>query len=329
MAALIGGSPSHLPMINRGPQVSRGSTSSRVGGPALVRPPTLRRMSLPPTYSLASARAVGLTRGQLRGPGFVRLAHDLVVRLDDAIDLRERLQLLAGVLPGDAAFSHLTAAALLGAHVDAPARAHVALSPRRVLPQRAEFVVHVRRLEAVDVIEHEGLRVTSGPQTFLDLAALLPPAELVAVGDALLAREHMTPEALAARLARAERVRGVVRVRACAPVLSGQAMSRPESLMRYWLVTSDLPDPVPQVPVHDRWGREVAHGDLGYERWRVLLEYEGQQHAERDQFGSDIERYSLMGADGWLVLRFAKRQLNPPTVLDRTRRALLSRGWRP
>ena len=98
--------------------------------------------------------------------------------------------------------------------------------------------------------------------------------------------------------------------------------------MRYWIVTSDLPDPTPQVPIHDRFGHVVAHGDLGYPEWKVLLEYEGRQHAEVDQFGRDVERYSLMAAGGWLVLRFTGRHVNGPTiVVDRTRRALISRGW--
>jgi hypothetical protein len=284
---------------------------------------------LPPTYSAASARAAGLTRGQLRGSGFVRLAHDLVVRLDDAIDERERLQLFSTVLPDDAAFSHATAAALFGAPIDAPRRPHVALTPRRILPQRAELVVHARRLEADDVTQHAGLRLTSGAQTFLDLAPALWPAELVAIGDALLREGHMTAESLQERLARAARVRGVLRARTCAPLLSPLAMSRPESLMRYWLISSDLPDPQPQVPIKDSRGRNVAHGDLGYEEWRVLLEYEGRQHAEGDQFGRDIDRYSLMATTGWLVLRFAKRHLGPATIAGRTRGALISRGWRP
>ena len=287
-------------------------------------------MPLPPTYSAASARAAGLTRAQLRGAGYVRLAHDLTACLDDAIDARERLHLLAQVLPGDAAYSHATAAAVLGASVDFPSRPHVALTPRRVLPQHAGFVVHARRMEADDVVIHQGLRVTSGAQAFLDLAAELPPEELVAVGDALLRATHLTTPALTARLARADRVRGVVRARACAPLLSPLAMSRPESLLRYWLVTSPLPDPQPQVAIHDRWDRVVAHGDLGYPEWRVLLEYEGRQHADHEQFGRDVDRYSLMGADGWLVLRFAGRHIAGPTVVvERTRRALLSRGWRP
>jgi hypothetical protein len=287
-------------------------------------------MSLPPFYSAQNARAAGLSRGRLRGQAFVRLSYDLVARLDDAIDSRDRLRLLATALPPDAAFSHLTAAAVFGAPVDSPPRVHVALAPRRVLPQRAELVVHARRLEPADVVLHDGLRLTSGPQTYLDLAAVLPPAELVAAGDALLRLRHMTPTGLSERLARADRVRGVVRARECAPLLSPLSMSRPESVLRYWLLDSDLPEPELQVPVHDGWGREVAHADLGYARWKVALEYEGRQHAQAEQFGRDVDRYSLMAADGWLVLRFAGRHLGgPTTVVDRTRRALLSRGWRP
>jgi hypothetical protein len=158
----------------------------------------------------------------------------------------------------------------------------------------------------------------------------MSPPELVAVGDALWRGGHMDRHRLAERIARATRVRGVIRARECAPLLSPLAMSRPESLMRYWLVTSDLPDPEPQLPVTDRTGRVVAHADLGYARWRVLLEYEGRQHADAGRFQRDIDRYSLMAAGGWLVLRFAQRHIDAPReLLGRTRAALLSRGWRP
>lgn len=285
-------------------------------------------MAEPTLFTVASARALGITRGRLRGPRYLRLAHGLVVELDDAIDEVERLRLLARALPADAAFSHATAAALLGAPVDLPPRPHVALTPRRVLPQHAGLVVHRRLLEPDDVVRHRGLRLTAGPQTFLDMAARLPPDELVAVGDALWRGGHLDRRRLDDRLARADRVRGVVRARAVAPLLSPLSASRPESLVRYWLVVSDLPDPVPQLPVRDQRGRVVAHGDLGYPEWKVLLEYEGRQHAEADQFGRDVDRYSLMGAGGWLVLRFAARH-GSHTVVERTRGALWSRGWRP
>jgi hypothetical protein len=150
------------------------------------------------------------------------------------------------------------------------------------------------------------------------------------VGDALARCGCLDADGLAARLRRADGTRGVLRARACAPLLDGRAQSRPESLVRYWVSTSDLPAPEPQVPVHDRWGNEVVHADLGYRRWRIALEYEGRQHADPGQFGQDVDRYSLMAADGWLVLRFAARHVRgPAVVVERTRRALLSRGWRP
>jgi len=287
-------------------------------------------MGDPALFTMASARALGMTRAQLRGPRYLRLAHDLVVRLDDALDEAERLQLLARALPADAAYSHGTAAALQGAPIDLPPRPHVVLTPRSVLPQHAGLVVHQRLLQPQDVVRHRGLRVTSGAQTFLDLAALVQREELLAIGDALWRGGHLDPDRLSERLLRADRVRGVVRAREIAPLLNPQAGSRPESLIRYWLLDSDLPEPQLQLPIVDRWGREVAHADLGYARWKLALEYEGRQHADAEQFGRDIDRYSLMAADGWLTLRFADRHLGGPwTVVDRTRRALLSRGWRP
>lgn len=244
-------------------------------------------------------------------------------------DLLTRCRAWSLVLPHDTAFSHATAGELFGAPVTPSPEPHVALTPRRVLPQWTGVVVHSRRLEPQDVASHAGLRVTSGAQTFLDLAPTTWPADLVAIGDALLRSGHMTVESLTERLGRADRVRGVVRARACAPFLSGQAMSRPESLIRYWVTTSDLPTPQAQIPIHDRRGVVRVHADLGFEEWKVALEYEGRQHADDAQFSRDIDRYSLMAADGWLTLRFAKQHLSSSVVLDRTRRTLLSRGWHP
>ena len=280
------------------------------------------------SYTWASARAAGVTRRQVERDGR-RIGHGLYLSAAAEPTLVERCRAWAQALPPDAAFGGATAAVLLGAPLAEPPRPTVVLPPHVVVPARRELVRLVRTLTSADLRVVHDLRVTSGAQTFLDLAAVLPPHELVAVGDALYRGRHLDADSLAERLARADRVRGVLRARACWPLLSPLAQSRPESVMRYWLVSSDLPDPAPQVPVLDRWGEEVAHGDLGYSRWKVLLEYEGRQHAEREQFRRDVDRYSLMGADGWLVLRFADQHLRGPhAVVERTRRALISRGWR-
>ena len=281
------------------------------------------------SYTWSSARAAGVTRRQVERDGR-RIGQGLYLSSAAEPTLRERCLAWAQVLPPGAAFGGVTAAVLAGAPLAEPSRPTVLVPPGVVVPARRELVTLVRTSTPTDVRVLDGIRVTSGAQTFLDLAAMLPPQDLVAVGDALYRAQHLDADGLQERLARADRVRGVVRARECAPLLSPLAQSRPESLIRYWLLTSDLPAPTPQVPVTDRWGREVAHGDLGYSDWRVLVEHEGRQHAELEQFRRDVDRYSLMSADGWLALRFADQHLRTPhTVVDRTRRALLSRGWRP
>ncbi len=285
---------------------------------------------LDPLYTWRNARDRGARRRQISADG-LRISRGLYLSEAVAPSLLSRCRAWTRLLPVDAAFGLETAASLVGAPLAVPPdEIQVILRPRPVLPQRRGLAVHVRQLAAEDVVESAGLRVSSAAQLFLDLASRVQPAELVAVGDYLLRTKRLTRDALARRLARADRVRGVVQARRCAPMLSPLAMSRPESLLRYWLLGSDLPDPEPQVPVVDPWGREVTHADLGYRKWKVALEYEGKQHADAGQFGRDVDRYSLMAADDWLVLRFASRHLTGPwVVVERTRRALSSRGWRP
>jgi len=279
------------------------------------------------SYTWTDARTRGVTRRQIDLDG-IPLARGLYLSRSADGDLATRCTAWSRVLPADAAFAMETAAALYGAASETTDM-HVALRPRRVLPQYAGITVHGRALEDEDVVDHKGVRLTSGAQTFLDLAPRLRPWHHVALGDALMRAGVLNCEDLARRLCRADRVRGVVQARKWAPHLTARSGSHQESVLRFWLLASDLPDPELQLPVYDRWGRPVVHADLGYEEWKIALEYEGRQHADRDQFGRDIDRYSLMAADGWLVLRFAARHIGGPTVpVDRTRRALLSRGWR-
>ncbi|SOE03212.1 hypothetical protein [Blastococcus haudaquaticus] len=281
---------------------------------------------LAPTCTRDQALAAGLTRAQLRDDGR-RISRGLYVSRAVPLDVRAACLATLPVLPPGSAFSHLTAAALLRAPVEHRWPLHLSVPPDVYRPRRVRLRTHVRRLTDDDVVRHGDLPVTSGAQTWLDLAALLPAGELVAVGDALLRAGHLDGMGLSARLRRAGGVRGIVVARELAPLLSPLAASRPESLVRHALVAGGLPEPEVQIPIQDRWGNEVAHADLGWERWKVALEYEGRQHAEARQFGRDVDRYSLMGAGGWLVLRFAGRHLGRlDTVVDRAAAALRSRG---
>ena len=283
---------------------------------------------LPPVYTLAAAEVAELTRAERRQDG-VRVFRGVYRSRALPETLTTTVEAALCVLPLRASASHRTAAALLGAPVAPGARLDVAVPPGAYRPRRRGLRIHVRNLTSVDEARVDGLPVTSGPQTWLDLAASLPAGELVAVGDALYRGGHLDVGTLAERLARAGGVRGVVRARACAPLLTPLAASRPESLVRYAMISSGLPRPVVQAPVLDGRGRTVAHADLGWPEWRVAIEYEGRQHADREQFGRDIDRYSLMAADGWLTVRFAARHLGRlDVVVERAAGALRSRGAR-
>ena len=281
---------------------------------------------LAPFYTRQDAQQAGLTRAQLRDDG-IRVTRGSYVSRAQPLTLDAACHAVARVVPRQAAFSHLTAAALWGAPVSTSGPLQLVVPRGVVRPRRRRLVVAVRTLDVDDVRQHRGLRTTSPAQTWLDLCAGSTPGELVAVGDALLRAGHLDPGGLQRRLDRAAGAPGVVLARRLATVLDPGAASRPESLLRWALLDSPLPAPEVQVPVLDRWGRVLVHGDLGYRRWKVLVEYEGRQHAERDQFRRDVDRYSLTAADGWLVLRFADVHLaRPGVVVDRVGRALLSRG---
>ena len=286
----------------------------------------MERHLLEPSYTRAEALAAGLTRAQLRDDG-VRVSRGAYVSRSVPLTVGTAAAALVPVLPRGAVFSHSTAAALLGAPVRHEWPLHVTVPPGAYRPRRRQLTVHVRELQDDALSAALGVPVTSASQTWLDLAARLAEDELVAVGDAFHRAGHLDAQTLARRLQRGDGTRGIARARRCAPVLTPLSASRPESLVRWWVLDSDLPDPEVQVPVLDPRGRVVAHGDLGYRRWKVLLEYEGRQHAEREQFGRDVDRYSLMAAGGWLVLRFADVHLRRRnTVLDRLAGALRSRG---
>ncbi|MGY1607121.1 MULTISPECIES: endonuclease domain-containing protein [unclassified Geodermatophilus] len=288
----------------------------------------MTRHLLPPIYTRAAADVAELTRAQLAGDG-VRVTRGAFVSRSVPLTTANAARAALAVLPEGAVASHRTAAVLLGAPLRASWPLEFAVRPGVYRARRQRVRVHVRDLTAQDEVRCTGIPVTSGPQTWLDLAARMSGQELVAVGDALYRAGHLDAAALAERLERADGVRGVVRARECAPLLTPLAASRPESLIRYWLVSSELPDPVPQLPVVDRGGRTVAHADLGYEQWQVALEYEGRHHAGRRQFRRDLDRYTLMAAHGWLVLRFGEDDLGRrDQVLSRVAGALRSRGAR-
>lgn len=242
-------------------------------------------------------------------------------------------------------FSHETAAQLwqvpLPGWMQRDSRIHVATFDDSNRPRVAGVVGHQLSNPALRLTERAGLRVLDPATVWLQLAPKLSLDELVAAADHLV----LTPRYLDAhdprpyvpldKLAdRARRFRGRGRRNALAALelVRDGSESPKESLLRLALVRAGLPEPALNLPIVGADGIRIGFGDLVYPDFRVVVEYEGEQHREdAGQFYSDIERHEGFVRAGWIHLRETKVTpgVGPRSTPARTREALRSRGWIP
>jgi hypothetical protein len=234
----------------------------------------------------------------------------------------------------DAFFSHVTAALLLGLPV--PGRLarlrplHVGCpAPARAMAAR-DIVGHSMQIDPDDLIDRGLLRLTGPTRTWLDLAGALRVGELVAVGDYLVHWRY--PVVSVSELAHAveqypSRI-GLKTARAALPLLRTRSESPRESVLRVIIVLAGLPEPECNFEVFDEDGRFLARGDLAYPEYKLLLEYQGDQHrTDRAQWRSDIRRTGRLEDAGWQVLQFTDDDLRDPAALvARIRLRLRARG---
>lgn len=175
---------------------------------------------------------------------------------------------------------------------------------------------------------------------FCQLSATLSLQDLVAVGDALVLsprfrqwdddRPWTSVDDLERRVD-GFRGRGKRTARDAVPLLRPGAASRPESLLRLLLRQPGWPDPEVNAAIREASGRLVAYPDLLYRQWRVVVEYDGDQHrTSRAQYERDVRRLEELSAQGWRVVRVLSRDLfvTPEQTVLRVRAALRQAGWR-
>lgn len=284
--------------------------------------------------------AAGVHPKLLRGSGFRRIFRGVYVdaTVPDSPALRARAAL---TLFHPMAFaSHASAARLHGV-------------PLPVVPEEQVTVVHpdqrrtrhgitclVRSGQQVTVVN--GVRVSPVDQMFVELASYLSLVDLVVVGDNIVRRGLITPAELvehcrASRLpkaALARRAAGYVRERVDSPM---------ESRLRMLIVLAGLPEPLVNITITDVYGQPVRRYDLSWPGVKVIVEYDGRHHIERErQWAADLERREAIDDDGWRLLvvvapglyKTPERTLHRIWTLLRDRRlpglpARLSDAWRP
>ena len=86
--------------------------------------------------------------------------------------------------------------------------------------------------------------------------------------------------------------------------------------------------PEPQLRVRSLGGAVIARVDLGFERERVAVEYDGAWHGEWRRIGPDRERLNRLHAAGWAVVFVTARRLRDPVsvvAMVRTAPAMAAR----
>ncbi|TFC03728.1 hypothetical protein E3O42_06120 [Cryobacterium adonitolivorans] len=244
------------------------------------------------------AARVGLQRElrrEFERKGLVRLRRGVYVLTTEwaALGADERylrrIRAHAAVAEGPAVYSHVSAAALWGLPIVGawPTEVHLTASAAAGGRSRPGVVRHSQE-HSLDVMEHEGLRVTSVAATAVAMARMLRFGQAVAVmdkalhqpraGDALTTREEL--EQAFAQLGRVPGRAAAGRALDFASPLSG---SVGESISRAGIFLLGFLAPELQVPHWDQAGL-IGYSDFFWPGIRTVGEFDGHGKYLRDEF---------------------------------------------
>lgn len=243
-----------------------------------------------------------LTRWELRHD-YDRLHPNVYVRKGTVLCARGKAHAATHWAKGDCVVVGLSAAAMHGSKWISPcAPAELVRAQRCRTPPG--IVGHRDVLRGDEVCVIDNLRVSTAARTAFDLGRRLPLTDAIARVDALANATHLRPDEVADVADRHPGARGLVRLRRVLDLVDGGAESPQETRTRLLLIDAGLPRPTTQIRIRDNTGFVIARADLGWPRWRVIVEYDGEQHwTDRNQRARDIDRTAILEALGWRVIR--------------------------
>ncbi|GBE64673.1 hypothetical protein MFM001_11350 [Mycobacterium sp. MFM001] len=188
----------------------------------------------------------------------------------------------------------------------------------------AGIVVRNERLDADEIVDVDGLPVTSIARTALDLARHLPRDIAVRHLDALARATGVTACDALSLAERYPRARGLRRSEVALALMDAGAQSPKETWLRLLLIDAGLPAPRTQIRVSD--GFNEAFIDMGYDEPMVGLDYDGQQHSsDRERYVYDIGRAELIQRKGWIDIHVVAEH-SRRFILHRVSEAFARRG---
>jgi len=279
-------------------------------------------------FTRRQLRASGINPALVRRRDYVQLVTGVWVHRDN----RDDLALIRAALlihPDDAFASHLSAAQVLGLPVPDSAFAHVTVTKQEDRHYRPQIKPHVTtRPRRVVVVR--GIRTTDPIATFIDCAGWLSLVEQVVLGDALVEKYGVDPADLRRACKQStDYYAGLARI--AADLVRKGVDSPMETRLRLLIVLAGLPEPEVNVVIYWEDGTWRRRFDLCYRGIKLVVEYEGRQHAlSSRQWHSDIDRREELDDEGYRILLVTSAGIydEPGRTLHRIRRQLILRGMR-
>ena len=202
---------------------------------------------------------------------------------------------------------------------------------RRSRDKTRGIILHSDTLDDGETSVHDAIRLTTPARTAFDLGRRIGLTAAVIRLDALMHATDLKAADVELLAERHRGARGLVQLRQALHLVDGGAESPYETKTRLVLISSGLPRPQTQIEVRNDWGALMARIDMGWEEWKVGVEFDGAQHwTDPAQRTRDIDRLAELAACGWTIIRVSADMLRhrPHVVLARTRSALLAAGCR-
>lgn len=276
-------------------------------------------------FTRRAALAAGITHHALVSGRYRLLLRGVYVSHGTRVDgfLEARAALLAA--HRSAFVSHHTAAALYRGVVPHTERAHVSVPRGTARSDRLDLVVH-SSFPVPTVFR--GLPVTTPQDTFLDLSAQLNLVDLVVLGDSLVTRKRVAPDALV-QAADGATGRGARLARRAARLVRAGVDSPMETRCRMLRVLSGLPELETDIRFHDEHGNLRRRLDAGDRATRTAVEYDGRHHVEREsQWEADLGRREELEDDEWRIVTLVSKDIyrTPERTVERLSRIFRQRG---
>lgn len=275
--------------------------------------------------------------------GWARSEIDELPRPDDAYGMRvvsgsgvgrsasARIQHALAGAPRDGVLSGWAAASLLGVPdsfldgtTDGVEALPVDFSVDRVVGRHARAGLRIRRspVRQEEQIVLDGVRMTSPNRTALDLARWARRESRALAMLDLCYRHHLIdPDSFGRFLAPLKRLHGLKLARATASLMSQHAESPQESELRYVWSTLDLPRPVANPRVFDRFGRFVARVDLLDPESGLGAEYQGYWHLLDGAAEKDAARFAKFERMNLTIVPIWKSDMSSGDVIAKLRSA--------